>query len=159
LNEIPIEISKMKKLTELFLEGNPIFEISKEFFKIKKLDRKMNFTNQINFTEKLDENYCLHLEDQNIEQIILKFEKSDSIKSLNLSKNQLRSVSSDIGDFSSLIELNLSKNSIRNFPPEIGKLFELTRLDISDNKISVIPKGVFDELNNLETLKLKGNVN
>ena len=146
----------MKKLHELQLSGNPIFELPKDFHKIKKLDRKSDFYHQIDLNEKLND-CILNLEDQGLEQIILIFEKSDSIKSLNLSKNQLRKIPKDIGNFSSLIELNLSNNNLRNIPKDIGKLFELTSLDISNNKLSHLPKTIFDDLINLESLSIQGN--
>eukprot|EP01080_Neovahlkampfia_damariscottae_P011631 gene11631-4872_t len=157
LTEIPIEISKMKKLHELQLTGNPMAEIPSEFTNIKKLDRKSNFQIKMDLNDNLNDNNVLNLQQQALEQISLNFEKADSIKSLNLSKNELRKIPKDIGDFSSLIELNLSNNKIRNLPTEIGKLYELTSLDISNNKLSHLPKTLFDDLSNLESLRLNGN--
>lgn len=83
-------------------------------------------------------------------------EKLKRLKKLNLSKLELRSVSSELSYLSNLEELNLSYNNLSNIPEEIAKLKSLKLLDLSYNNLEELPSS-FKEFKVLQTLNLSFN--
>lgn len=68
---------------------------------------------------------------------------------LNLRKQKLKEIPSEIFQMKNLKKLTLSKNKITSVPAEIGQLENLEELDLSDNKIELLPM----EIGNLRNLK------
>jgi internalin A len=80
----------------------------------------------------------------------------NTLTSLNLAFNKLRTLPPEIGKLTSLTELYLDCNHLRKLPPEIGKLADLTSLDIRDNQLSTLPPEL-GKLTSLTKLYLGGN--
>lgn len=83
----------------------------------------------------------------------------NSIKELDLSKNQFESIGViERTNLKSINELNLSNNEISVLNAnEFTGLRTLSVLDLSFNKIEVIPAGVFEKIRNLLRLYLSSN--
>jgi len=79
-----------------------------------------------------------------------------SLRQLNLSHNQLRSVPAEIGQQTSLRKLLLDRNQLTSLPAEIGQLTALTVLGLSGNKLTSVPAEIA-QLTSLEQLGLAGS--
>lgn len=75
---------------------------------------------------------------------------------LNLSRNRISTIPSQIAGFTSLVELHLGRNAIEVVPDEITLLTSLVRLDLSGNRIRKLPDN-FHRLDRLQQLQLNGN--
>ena len=62
-----------------------------------------------------------------------------SIKTLNLSGLNMRSVPKEIGLFKNLRSLTLSNNRLTNLPDELGHLKKLEMLDLNRNQLTALP--------------------
>lgn len=78
---------------------------------------------------------------------------------LDVSKNNLKIVGSDIGRLIELRYLNLAKNQLIGLPGEIGELWKLERLDLSENNIHGVGESIaaITRLPNLRILYLAQN--
>ena len=75
---------------------------------------------------------------------------------LDLSRNELTSLSSEIRKLTRLTTLNLSHNQLTNIPSEICNLTRLTTLNLSYNKLTNLPSeiGKLTNLNGLTGLNI-----
>ncbi|BBM85182.1 leucine-rich repeat domain-containing protein [Candidatus Uabimicrobium amorphum] len=73
-----------------------------------------------------------------------------TLKELNLSRNQLSSVSPKIQKLNNLRSLSLRSNKLKKLPVEIGKLTKLEELDLYNNQIGSLPSAIA----NLKQLRL-----
>ena len=79
--------------------------------------------------------------------------------SLNLSNNQLSSLSAEAFDgLTALATLELFGNRLRSLPPGMfDRLTSLRRLDLENNRLSSVPAEIFDQLTELRDLSLGRN--
>lgn len=85
------------------------------------------------------------------------FTTMTSLKSIDLSYNNINQIPSSISGLLNLKEINLSFNSIINLPPEIGALSELRDfIAASNNLAGNIPETIY-KLTKLEVLDLSNN--
>ncbi len=75
---------------------------------------------------------------------------------LDLSQNNLRSLSPEIGSLTKLKELKLYDNLLASLPPEIGNLTNLTMLFLRSNSLKNLPPEI-GSLSNLTELTLANN--
>ena len=137
-------------LRELYLAGNEIDYIDKDFFESHTDLRVVDFS-----SNKLS---SLHPD-------LLK--NQTHLRQLKLQNNTFTSLPSGFQGLSNLMLLNLSSNSIsgqipketsrRRLESPFSSLTSLVALDLSDNKISGISWQLFEGLENLEVLTLAGN--
>ena len=115
-------------------------------------DEALNhFLNQENISIENVNHLCLSDFDGVIPTFIFRFV---SLKSLDLSKNNLSVLSRRIGDLKELETLNLSENALKQLPQELFDLERLESLDLFDNQISQIDVRVKKlETLNQETLR------
>jgi len=66
-------------------------------------------------------------------------------------------IPASISSAASLRSFNISSNQLRTLPIELGKIFSLTTLNACDNEISSLPDNFFECLQNLEELDLSSN--
>ncbi|XP_058185054.1 disease resistance protein RPV1-like [Rhododendron vialii] len=78
------------------------------------------------------------------------------LKRLRLEDNNMSHLPSGIGGLTSLEILNLARNSLCTLPDSIGKLSCLKELFVGNNKLSHLPSEIGD-LDSLETLELQRN--
>ncbi|XP_076278616.1 leucine-rich repeat-containing protein 40 isoform X1 [Lasioglossum baleicum] len=97
----------------------------------------------------------LHLEFDYVHENERWWEQTPLLK-LDLSRNSLTTISSNIECLSELISLLLHNNMIEDLPPEIGTLSKLIVLNLSNNKIKKLPPE-FYKLHYLVDLFLKNN--
>lgn len=94
------------------------------------------------------------------------FEQLKGLRSLNLASNNLglelfygEEYMLSLANLTSLRELDLSNSSLPDFPRYlIQGTSHLRRLSLRDNLIQFISSGVFEEMGELETLDLSGNL-
>ncbi|MDB9835502.1 hypothetical protein OAC51_01210 [Flavobacteriaceae bacterium] len=80
----------------------------------------------------------------------------DKLTELNLNYNELTELPSEIGSLTELVNLNLSSNKLTLLPSEIGSLTELVTLNLSSNKLTLLPSEI-GSLTELVTLNLSSN--
>ncbi|XP_044275938.1 leucine-rich repeat-containing protein 59 isoform X2 [Varanus komodoensis] len=75
---------------------------------------------------------------------------------LDLSCNNLTTLSSDFCSLTHLVKLDLSKNQLQQLPLDFGRLVNLQHLDLLNNRLVTLPVS-FAQLRNLKWLDLKDN--
>lgn len=80
----------------------------------------------------------------------------DNLTLLNISKNQLADLPSEICQLKSLELLDLSDNKLTKLPAEIELLTRLRSLDVSNNQLTLLPLQI-GNLKNLEELRVQNN--
>jgi len=80
--------------------------------------------------------------------------KLSSLTTLYLSWNGLTSLPKQIWQLSSLITIDLSSNQLTSLPEQIGQLSSLTTLNLYDNKLTSLPEQI-GQLKNLVVLDLR----
>ncbi|CAB3237093.1 unnamed protein product [Arctia plantaginis] len=81
---------------------------------------------------------------------------SDTLRSLDLSKNRLTSLPNDICKFKLLKQLKLDANKIESLPNSMSDMRKLEMLNVSNNLITCLPE-TFAKLNNLKQVYLNHN--
>ena len=181
INELPDFISDLKHLISLNLSNNEIIIFPENlkgntyvkylYLKENKVNHLVGLETMVNL-EKLylssnkllslgvDFSNLLKLKEVDVSNnLITKFPKSlliDSIKILNISNNEIKSIPSEIKQLKKITKLDISNNNISELPDEICELSELRELNLSGNKISILPKG-FNKLKKLTKLTIAGN--
>jgi hypothetical protein len=79
-----------------------------------------------------------------------------SLTDLDLSRNQLTSLSENLGNLTNLNHLYLQENQLSFLPESLGKLANLTYLDLINNHLTSLPKSL-GYLTNLAELYLSKN--
>lgn len=79
------------------------------------------------------------------------------LQELNLSQNKINVLPNEIGDLGSLEVLVLDRNQLSGLPSSFSNLTSLRRLDLADNLFNNIPWRLLSALPQLESLELRGN--
>ena len=103
-----------------------------------------------------EDNFSLNLSKQGLTEIPSDVFSKKHLKVLKLFGNNLAEISSRIGELDQLEELYIGKNNLSFLPPEIGKLKKLKILSVQYNKLQTLPAEIGD-LENLEQLWLNQN--
>lgn len=80
-----------------------------------------------------------------------------SLKTLNLSSNQLTALADQLANCSSLQELDASSNNVTNIPAALGALGKLKVLQLDNNNITFVPAEILQGCSELHTLSLHNN--
>jgi leucine-rich repeat protein SHOC2 len=105
---------------------------------------------------RLDRERELDLSDEDISTLSESIGNLCKLAHLDLRGNQLTTVPESIGNLGNLISLNLSRNQIRYLPEYIDKLAKLEFLALSCNSLSTLPESICN-LSNLTELHLNRN--
>jgi Leucine-rich repeat (LRR) protein/protein-tyrosine phosphatase len=147
IQEVPDNIGTLESLNELILTGNQIKKISPQITKLKKLTQIYFTSNQLteipeNFGE-LSSLVTLDFRKNQIKRLPPKiFANMPNVKIIDLSYNKLRELPT-VDHLSTLKELNVSNNKLTQFPESILDLainHTLKKLDISCNYLAKLPK-------------------
>ena len=163
LNEIPEEISQLKKLKKLNLNNNEIRSIPdfitsliklEEIFLSGNTEKVSNLPKDIS---KLINLRLLILNRNNLSLFPSDFAKLDNLQILRLDDNLFDHLGDDIFSLKSLEYLYLKRNKISTIDsiqnPEVSKLKVLF---LDDNKLTSVPNNI-SRLENLEILSLTNN--
>lgn len=143
------------------IENDHIIELNFNYIKWKYLKNYSGKRNELNKYKDLDMLLSLllneKLEAYGSIQIPPSISSLNHLKKLDLSQNNLNSLSASIKSLDSLEYLDLSRNNLNSFPESILSLKNLKILDISYNKIKSIPRAI-QSLPNLTEIRIKGNL-
>lgn len=137
INKIPNELSKIKHLKNLDLEGNAISGISKDFLKNKEIE-SLNISVSPTFDFKSSFSIL---------------SKEPNLSALTISNSKLDTIPSEISILKNITSLSFRNDHLKTFPAGILKLKNLKSLDLSGNDFKNLPT-TFSVLENLETLDL-----
>lgn len=119
LQQIPIEITSLKKLRILDLSGNDFQTLPVEFTQLQSLEE-------------------LYLNDEtnmNLPKTIEILSKLPKLKSLHLENDQLEKLPENLKKLEHLESLYLNQNRFMEIPKQIEGLHHLQYLDLNDNQI------------------------
>lgn len=100
--------------------------------------------------------FRLNLSRQRLDSIPTEIFSFINLRELDLSRNRIDSLPPAIGNLVFLERLNLSNNELTSLPGELGRLRQLTYLGLNRNQIVRIPETIGD-LDRLEVLELWDN--
>ncbi|CEG42981.1 FOG: Toll/interleukin receptor and related proteins containing LRR and TIR repeats [Plasmopara halstedii] len=100
---------------------------------------------------------CEHLGDACSCRLALALERVPCLQRLDLSKNQLRALPDALFALQSLKTLNIQHNRLTTLSTDVYKLMQLETLDVRYNHLTTLPVEYLETLENLETLRVKGN--
>jgi Leucine-rich repeat (LRR) protein len=171
LKILPSSISNLTKLTKIYLDGNPLTDLSilKRLPKLKSTCFLI-YDLPLRYHTKFSDWQLKWLLDENnstLRQEIVKYAgcdidclievaKRERLTVVNLSNLHLKELPNGIGELNNLTELNLSGNRLTVLPDSIGNLRNLTTLKLPGNLITNLPDSI-SRLNNLVELNLNNN--
>ncbi|GEM_PF-2028982 len=160
LRHIPVEIFQLKNLQALKISSS-LEEIPRQLTFLKKLEYLDLTSNAITeIPDWIDEMPCLQtliLNINPIEKISDNIAHCKKLQCLYLSAiHTLKTVPEGIGKISSLEELYINNNNLHLLPEHIKDLKNLRVLDASANRLEDLPGGMVS-LRKLEVLNLHGN--
>lgn len=160
INELPLEIGKLKMLERLYLSDNQISDLPesiKELLSLKILNLHNNlielFPEILVALKKLER---LYLSDNNIVLLSETISKLSNLKRFNLKNNKLATLPDSIGLLTSLEYLNLWNNELQELPITIGNLLSLETLILRYNQLSEFPQSI-GQLKKLSKLDVQSN--
>ncbi|BBC26112.1 COR domain-containing protein [Pseudanabaena sp. ABRG5-3] len=160
LKIIPLEITKLAKLTDLDLSENQITTIPDSIANLANLTTLYLDSNQITTIPDSISNLAnlttLSLHSNQITAIPDAIAQLSNLTTLLLSSNQITAIPDAIAQLSNLTTLYLYNNQITAIPDAISNLANLTELSLYSNQITAIPDSI-SNLANLTTLYLHSN--
>lgn len=159
-------LQPIRNLHELILDFNLVREIPngsfRNFSSLQRLSLRGNQISSISQTTFSGLETSLRILDlsANLLEQYPTFERLTKIEDLNLSENDIISLPENAFEaLPSVTKFNLHNNYLTDLPPgTFGSISNILRyLYLSDNNIKVISRGVFDNLEVLETLDLSQN--
>jgi hypothetical protein len=135
LDKLPINISRLEKLTELNLENNYRIESLPDSIGELKLLRSLDLT--MNRLRRLPENIG----------------KLKSLKELRLDNNKLTHLPEDLSGLKALEYLSLFYNNLEELPHSVGELEKLKYLTITGNRSIRLPETILD-ITSLESVNI-----
>lgn len=146
LKQIPLNISLLPNLLNLFLFSNKINSNFHELRSIKNLQKLYLCSNDIKeFPKEILQQINLKILDLSfnlISEIPTNLIELNCLVTLNFSHNRINKIPKNIEQLSNLEELYLQYNNIKKIPKNIINLTKLTKLNLSRNMITIIPNGI-----------------
>jgi internalin A len=162
LKEVPNELRACNRIKYLDLFGNSIQELPDWFFQFKSLEHLSLKNNTIKVLPTivfaLENLKYLNLAENQIHEINDHyFTNLMNIEKVDISYNQIASISSKKIEYPKCKIFNIKGNRLQKFPTAISDVKTLEKLDLSQNKINAIEDDAFVELENLIELDLSFN--
>ncbi|MBL4663581.1 MAG: leucine-rich repeat domain-containing protein [Flavobacteriaceae bacterium] len=155
LIEIPVEVSNLRNLEALYLNGNQITEIKnlEQLKNLQILHLGNNQISEIKNLEQLKELLRLRLDSNQISEI-KNLEQLKELQILHLGNNQISEIK-NLEQLKKIQSLQLSRNKIIEIK-NIEPLKKLQRLQLGSNQISEIKN--LEQLKKLQSLDLTNNL-
>ena len=125
---VPPELSLLKDLKYLNLNGNKLTSVPSELSQLRNLE-------------------YLNLKNNKLTSIPSELSQLIKLKELYLSKNKLTSIPSELSQLKNLKILNLCNNKLSSIPSELSQLKNLKKLFLQRNNISLVPSGLSKLIN------------
>lgn len=132
LTSLPGHFFKLKDLKELYLSGNPFVVVPMEVGSLELLKELREWEVSIGCLTKLE---VLCMDHCALSEWPKQLERLIHLNKLDLSRNEITSISENISSNVSLREVNMSYNYLYHFPTEIYSL-KLEKLNLSYNRIA-----------------------
>ncbi|MGY5353028.1 leucine-rich repeat domain-containing protein [Wenyingzhuangia sp. IMCC45533] len=148
LNQIPKEIVRFKKLSQLSLNGNPALNFSSAFKLIGRLPKLEFLDCQYNQLRKIPKEivFIKSLKELNLSNNRLEFindftylSELPKLRSLWMRNNHLKRVSKNLNGLSQLVNLYMENNLLTELPVELSGLKSLRVLHLSFNNFKELP--------------------
>lgn len=144
IEELPKAFSKLKSLTELYLDRNKLTDVELDFPQLENLNLLMNFFTEI---PKLpDSLLTLNIGFNNIRTLSLSL---PNLRVLSLSGNEICKIDNDIS-FPNLVHLDLSFNKIFSIPPITSFAPKLEELLMAFNMLEEFPTHIPLEIKKID---------
>eukprot|EP00873_Tetraselmis_striata_P025176 jgi/Tetstr1/445440/TSEL_033219.t2 len=138
LERLPPEISRLDKLTSLFLEGNCLKTLPSEIGELSALQ-------------------SIRLNNNRLTMLPSEIGRLAALHTLAAAGNAIGTLPNTITSLSSLSVLNLQNNKLEALPAAVGQLTGLQHVVLSGNRLADLPPSVAG-LTNLETMSLSSNI-
>uniref|UniRef100_A0A3B4ARK6 Leucine-rich repeat-containing protein 7 n=1 Tax=Periophthalmus magnuspinnatus TaxID=409849 RepID=A0A3B4ARK6_9GOBI len=148
IQEFPDNIKCCKGLSVVEASVNPITKLPEGFTQLLNLTQL--FLNDA-FLEYLPANFVLEqihnlkelwMDNNSLQNIPGSIGKLRQLRYLDLAKNRIESLDSDISGCETLEDLLLSSNMLQQLPDSIGMLKKLTTLKVDDNQLTSLPNSI-----------------
>jgi internalin A len=157
--QIPPEIGRLTKLTELDLSGGGFEGLPSSIGNLNNLTVLSVSSNSLkalpNEIGDLKNLTVLNVSSNSLSSLPDEIGNLENLTSLNLSSNPLNELPAEIGKLTNLINLDLSHTYLKTLPPEIGLLKNLKTLNLAGTKLTKLPPEI-GRLTKLEMLNLTG---
>lgn len=147
LEEIPVELFRLKSLRTIDFSNNKLKYLPKEFGQFLALKTLLLKNNQLS---QLPDEFCclrkletLSLENNSLFSLPPAFDALKSLRSINLSNNKLEQFPRQIITLPNLDFVDLSHNSITTVPDGVSQL-SVMELNLNQNKISILSDDLAD---------------
>ncbi len=137
LNNVPLEIVGLTKLSSLYLDGNQLDSLSPEIARLTELQ-------------------VLSVSYNKLASLSSSFEALNQLRKISLKANRFQTLPTFITGLKRLEELDISDNALTSLPHDIGKLSNLRVLRVEGNAIVELPESL-SQLSELEELYINGN--
>lgn len=160
ISQLSVSITHLKKINDFDASYNNLVSIPKEIGHWTKITNLILSFNTLSALPKAVGNLrnlqVLKLESNFLEELPGTISKLSNLEELNLQNNSLIKIPNGIGHLRKLATLILSDNKLKHLPAEIGSCTALTILNVHNNELKRLPDEV-GHLQNLTTLGLIGN--
>ena len=161
LDSLPNEISRLRRLTGLHLDGNNFGKLPTLLFNMAGLERLSLSNNRLTNLPKelgnLEELVSVDISSNSFGRLPAVLWGLKKLARLDASDNEIERIPGSIGALTNLAYLDLSRNRIGEMPARIGSLSRLRYLGLNGNSISELPGRLF-ALQNITHLNISENV-
>eukprot|EP01091_Cochliopodium_minus_P010233 TRINITY_DN2670_c0_g4_i1.p1 TRINITY_DN2670_c0_g4~~TRINITY_DN2670_c0_g4_i1.p1 ORF type:complete len:994 (+),score=344.34 TRINITY_DN2670_c0_g4_i1:3-2984(+) len=167
LSVLPKEIGELKQIQELNLNGTLVNQFHSHYLCLENLNSlHLQNTKMTKVSPLFFQLPSLKSLDLSFNQISSLFSSSDSLTPssalaplthLHLQYNELSSFPTSISLFTDLEELNMCENKLEEIDDSLSSLTNLTNLNLSHNLLSALPASFFTLFYSLNTCSLKCN--
>ncbi|KAI1003589.1 Adenylate cyclase [Podosphaera aphanis] len=155
-------IQSCQNLRDIKFVNNEVWKLPQSLSRaarLKMLDVSNNRIEQLEHAElgRLQSLVSLKLANNRLRSLPTYFDEFKSLRTLNVSSNFLDSFPVFLCQLESLVDINMSFNGIASLPDEIGQLYNLERFVITNNRLKGSLPDTFSQLYNLKEVDVRYN--